>query len=81
MPITSENRQDLERLLFDWSYKGVTDLCHQVYLAANRRDGLSANAYSWIPTESCNRNRSASGESRKFRLPMAGMAGACWPAG
>ena len=25
MPITSENRRDLERLLFDWSYKGVTD--------------------------------------------------------
>ena len=25
LPITSENRQDLERRLFDWSYKGVTD--------------------------------------------------------
>jgi len=25
LPITSENRRDLERRLFDWSYKGVTD--------------------------------------------------------
>jgi phosphatidylglycerophosphate synthase len=25
LPITSENRQGLERRLFDWSYKGVTD--------------------------------------------------------
>jgi phosphatidylglycerophosphate synthase len=26
LPITSENKQVLERRLFDWSYKGVTDL-------------------------------------------------------
>ena len=26
LPITSENQQNLERRLFDWSYKGVTDL-------------------------------------------------------
>ncbi|MGD9300615.1 MAG: CDP-alcohol phosphatidyltransferase family protein [Desulfobacterales bacterium] len=26
LPITSENQQHLERRLFDWSYKGVTDL-------------------------------------------------------
>ncbi|MGB5748261.1 MAG: CDP-alcohol phosphatidyltransferase family protein [Desulfobacterales bacterium] len=26
LPITSQNQQNLERRLFDWSYKGVTDL-------------------------------------------------------
>ncbi|MGD8777169.1 MAG: CDP-alcohol phosphatidyltransferase family protein [Syntrophobacterales bacterium] len=26
LPISSENRRDLEKLLFSWSYKGVTDL-------------------------------------------------------
>lgn len=26
LPITAENQRDLERRLFDWSYKGVTDL-------------------------------------------------------
>ena len=25
LPITAENKRDLERRLFDWSYKGVTD--------------------------------------------------------
>lgn len=26
LPITAENKQNLERRLFDWSYKGITDL-------------------------------------------------------
>ena len=26
LPITAEKKQDLERRLFDWSYKGITDL-------------------------------------------------------